>query len=77
MNSSSHIDFLAPLPALPVFDETQMTQKTLPVFPPQFISSKQLRAYQLSQLDRADFFTYVIMGLAVLIAIVVPLLNLS
>jgi len=76
MNTLTSTDFFAPISALPALDQTLSVQKGLPIIVPQFISSQQMRAYQLSQLDRADFFTYVIMGLAVLIAIVVPLLNL-
>jgi hypothetical protein len=76
MSTSFSTDFFAPIPALLVLDVALSVRKGSPLVVPQLVWSEQMRTYQLSQLDRADFFTYVIMGLAALIAIVVPLLNL-
>jgi hypothetical protein len=66
------IDFFAPLVPDTLFGGSYAKHDSAPsAYFPKSIKTAE------SQIDRADRFTYIIMGLALLIAIVVPLLNLS
>jgi len=76
METLSFTDFFAPIPVIAILHEPVKRQKVVLPALPEFPVPNLLKSNQLSQLERADFFTYVIMGLAVLIAIVIPLLNL-
>ena len=63
MKTVQTIDFLAPLP------NPNLT------LVPLFLPSQPAIDTKVFQVDPADRFTYIIMGLAVLIAILIPLLN--
>jgi hypothetical protein len=65
-------DYFAPLSSNSRLGELLEIQKTMPVS-----SFPILLSNEKFQVDPVDRYTYIIMGLAVLIAIVVPLLNLS
>ena len=70
--NTTRIDFFAPLVPDTVFGGSHAEHEA--VHPP-FV--RELEVRKAFQLDPADRFTYIIMGLAVLIAVVVPLLNLD
>jgi len=65
-------DYFAPMGRTNRLEELLKARDSMPIIPLP-LSTNALK----TQLDSADRFTYIIMGLAVLIAIVVPLLNLS
>jgi len=69
-------DYFAPIITHPVANDLQAVPWTFPPAAKRPLLPVQLNRSGLSSLDRADRFTYIIMGLAVLIAIIVPLLNL-
>jgi hypothetical protein len=77
MKTAHVTDYFAPIGRYTRLEELTSKQVSLPLtsfLPP--VSAKLTRNKAL-QFDTADRFTYIIMGLAVLIAIVIPLLNLS
>jgi hypothetical protein len=65
-------DYFAPLGRPTRFEELIKAHGSNPP-----ISFRLLPGKEKFQVDSADRFTYIIMGLAVLIAIVIPLLNLN
>ena len=71
MKTTQAIDFFAPLPSIDLSWNHELVQVPLPLplFPKQEIGH---RAFQL---DPADRFTFIIMGLAVFIAILIPSIN--
>jgi len=76
MESFRAHDYFAPIIAHPVSTDLRAIAWTFPPVTALTVLSIQSSRSGLSSLDRADRFTYIIMGLAVLIAIVIPLLNL-
>jgi len=77
MKTAHVTDYFAPIGRNSRFEELTSDHAFLPAvsLPPPF--SAQLIKIKALPFDPADRFTYIIMGLAVVIAIVVPLLNLS
>lgn len=71
METSQKINFFAPLPVVGLAIDPESVPKTFPSPP----ATQQLLSEKLFQLDPADRFTYIIMGLAVFIAFLIPLLN--
>ncbi len=65
------IDFLAPLPRI----DWNMNLGSVPAtFPPSHLPPLEV-SNKIFHPDAADRFTYIILGLAVCIAILIPLLN--
>jgi hypothetical protein len=76
MKTGHVTDYFAPLGRNTRFEELSATAVSLPIASLQSSLTTQSPGRKLP-FDSADRFTYIIMGLAVLIAIVVPLLNLN
>jgi hypothetical protein len=73
MESAPVINFFAPLPSINWSMNRESVPETFAVSP----SSKMEMCEKALHLDCADRFTYIILGLAVSISILIPLLNLN
>ena len=71
MKTTQEINFFAPLPSRDLSCIHEFAPITLSPSP----ASQPALIDQAFQLDPADRFTYIIMGLAVVISILIPLLN--
>jgi len=71
MKTTQEINFFAPLPGR----DLSAIHDFAPITPSPSASSQPELIDEAFQLDPADGFTYIIMGLAVFIAILIPLLN--
>ncbi len=75
MKTTTVTDYFAPLGRNTRFEELASNQEFLQIASLLSLTLARVTRDELSQFDTADRFTYIIMGLAVLTAIVIPLLN--